>query len=130
MLTTDGATVTWQSPAVTVPYDVTNFINGTLLSNETVMRVVAARSFAIPANFAGSIAVATTAPAASSVFAVRKNGVQIASIAYSAGSTSGVFSSTPQITFNVGDQLSVTAPSTPDTTLASIAITIAGVRTA
>lgn len=128
VLATDGANVSWQNSVAQVPYDITNFINGTLMSNEMVMRVVVTRSFSVPANFADSRAVATNVGSAAAVFAIRKNGVQIATLTYAAGSPTGAFSASPAITFNVGDQLSITAPAAPDATLGSIAITVAAIR--
>jgi len=126
----NSVTLTVPPGSVTIPatpYDISNFINGTLLSNETVMRVVVVRSFNVPANFSASLAYCSTAATASAVFSIRKNGVQISTITFAPGAQTGTFSAMSAITFNIGDQITITAPATPDTTLAGIAITLAGV---
>lgn len=126
----NAVTLTIPSGAVSIPatpYDVSNFINGTMLANEQILRVVVVRSFTVPANFSASLAFCTTTATNTVVFSVRKNGVQISTITYAAGSQTGVFSAMSSITFNIGDQITITAPATPDPTLADIAITLAGI---
>lgn len=110
------------------PYDVSNFINGKPLASEILIRTVIVRAISLQANFAGCLAYCSTAAAAAATLAILKNGVQVGTITFAIGAKSGTFSTSSAITFNVGDQLVVTAPSTVDATLSDISISLYGTQ--
>ncbi len=103
-----------------LPYDVIFSAFGTPAANESVFRMVAPRAFAIPADFANSVAYATTPATAQAVFAVKKNGAVVATVTFAAGAQFGVFSSQQAIVFGRGDRLVISAPPTADAVLADI----------
>ena len=118
-LTWDGSNLNVNSsPVVTkssaastglTAYDLSNFINGKPLSNEIVMRVMMVRSCSFAGNFAGSYAVAGTAPTAAAGVSmiIYKQGVAIGTLTFAQNSTSGVFTTTggSAISFIAGNQL-------------------------
>lgn len=77
------------------------------------------------ANMAGSLAKAGAAATGSPALALLKNGVQFGTLTYSG--TTGTFS-TPATSFAIGDLLEVTAPVSPDATLARLSVTLFGTR--
>ncbi|MGP9819170.1 hypothetical protein ACTZWW_04065 [Salinarimonas sp. NSM] len=94
--------------------------------------VVATFPLRAPANFAAptpaapterSYARAVTAATASTVFSVRKNGVQFGTITFAVGATAGTFAAT-ETTFAPGDVISVRGPDIPDATLADVSVTL------
>ncbi len=107
------------------PYDFFTNTIGSPVANAAVARFVVGRNFTTPLNLVGSQAVAEVAATASTVFSVNKNGVQFATITYGIGSAFGIFSGTAE-SFIPGDKLTIVAPSTPDTTLASLTFNIVG----
>ena len=112
----------------TVPYDVATFVSGKPGASEKVLSLKAVTAFTIPANFTGSVGVATTAASASTVFSIKKNGTQVTTVTFAAAGTTGTFAAVGSATsITVGDVLTVEAPSTGDATLADIMFTIKGV---
>lgn len=79
---------------------------------------------AIPYSFASttarSTARASVAATASTMFVVRRNGTQVATVTFAAGATVGVWSA--GVTWADGDFAVVEGPATPDATLADITI--------
>ena len=76
----------------------------------------------------GGILEAKTAATGSSVFSVQKNSVEVATITVSASGTSGVFAATSGSTISLtdGDLVEVFGPSTADSTLADVDLTLVG----
>lgn len=110
------------------PFDLTAFYPGVPPASVKVTRVPFARAVTFPANFAGSIGIASVAATASTVFDVRKNGSSIGSITFAAGATTATFSTTGAVSLAAGDYLSIWTPSTPDATLADPGFVLAGSR--
>lgn len=101
-------------------------------SLDIVCKHIAARTFQIGANFANSLAVATTAATATSQFLVERvvGGVatQVGTLTFAAGATTGVFASVggTSIVFERGQVFRMKSPEIRDATLANIDITICG----
>lgn len=108
-------------------YDIPIQCIGVPLSSEVLYLFAAPRAFTLPAGAPNSIAVAETAATGSPVFTINKNGTQIGSFAFSAGTTAA-FTLSATTHFAAGDILTVVAPATQDATLANIAITLAATR--
>ena len=70
-----------------------------------------------PTGFAGSVGRVKTAPAGSVSFSIQQNGAQIGTMNFAAGQRSATFTLAGGITFQIGDTLSVVAPSPQDATL-------------
>ena len=104
----------------TLPYDIYASTYGVSADADIVTRFISARAFTIPANFAGAVAKAGTASTASAVFAVKKNGTQVATVSFTAGNVNGTFSTQAAIGVAVGDVFTIEAPATADTTLADV----------
>jgi hypothetical protein len=98
-----------------------------------VLQLVTPRAITIPASFTGSKAVAAVASTSSAVFTIKRwntaysSSTTLGTITFSAGNKVGVIaqSGSGTMPFAVGETLEITAPSPQDSTLASIAITIA-----
>ena len=76
--------------------------------------------YAFTSTVARSVARARVAATASTVFVVKRNGTQVATITFAAGATVGVWSSA--VVWADGDFATIEAPTTPDATLADITI--------
>jgi hypothetical protein len=81
------------------------------------------------ANFSGSVAHAGTNPTASATYDVAQNGSSIGSLVISTSGTA-TFTTTSGTAkaFSASDILSITAPSSQDSTLSDVTITLAGTR--
>jgi hypothetical protein len=110
-------------------YDLGTYIEGTMTASEVVYRFVAPRGFSIPIGAAPSQGLAGIAATASSVFTLKRNGTSFGTMTIAAAGTVATFSVTTAVTFVVGDVLEVDAPSSADTTLANVSITICATRT-
>lgn len=125
----DGTSVTISngvisaSGSASVPYDLAFSVFGKPTASENIFRMTSARAFTIPANFAASLAKASVAATAQTVFAISKNGAQVATITFAASGTTGTFSTQGAVSFAIGDKISVSAPGSADATLADIDFT-------
>lgn len=106
---------------------VSTYQNGAPTASQVILRYLTAEAWTLPANMTGSRIDVGTAPTATATLDVQRNGVSVGSIgittglSYSFSTTSG----TSKV-FAAGDILSVVAPSSPDATLAKIALTLTG----
>lgn len=113
------------------PYDLTLWQAGKPDADQVLMKAKLARAVTFAANFSGSTAApADVAATADTVFSINKNGAQVGTATYAAGSTSVTFASTgaAAVSFAVGDVLTVVAPASQDATLSGVAIVLAGGR--
>lgn len=98
----------------------------------TASEVLLRHSFAEPVRIAADLAgwrfTGATNATASTVFTVAKNGVAIGTITIAAGGVVATFVAASDTDFDVGDVLTITAPATPDATLANFGITTYGTR--
>lgn len=109
----------------TLPYDIVIPIFGKPKADDIIFRFKTPRVFTIPANFAGSIAHASTPATTKSDFIVQVNGTVIMKITFNPGSNTGVFSMTSEkITLNVGDVMLIVAPQQQDATLEQLDFSI------
>lgn len=113
----------------TQPYDVVCSLPGKPGASALVLLLTFTRAVTFAGNFAGSAGTVGTNPAATAVYTVNKNGSSIGTISISTGGVF-TFSTTAGATesFASGDRMTITAPSSQDTTLADVAITLAGTR--
>lgn len=145
-LTSDGTNVSWADsgpiysagPGITINgntisstiYDISLGLQGTL-STGNIFLMVSTRNFSIPAGATGSKAICLVAPTSTTTFTIFKKvgasaAQSIGTIAFQAGVTTGTFTFASQISF-VPDDLLYIQSLVADTTLADVAITIAGI---
>jgi hypothetical protein len=125
VLTSNGASSapTWQTFGGIG--DMAIFVSGIPTANQLLFKMAIARAVTIPAGATLSQAVAGTAATASYTLSLNKNGVSFGTVNFAASSAVGTFTVASSTTFAAGDVISVVAASTPDTTLADVAITLA-----
>lgn len=127
--TTNGLTVVSESgQAATRVYDIGTFCAGAPSADEKLLRFNYPRAVDLPANLVDSIVTAQVAATAQTDFVVTLNGSGIGTIRFAAAGTTATFIGFAAQSISPGDVLMITAPSTPDVTLADIAFTIAGTR--
>lgn len=110
-----------------IKYDIAFCLYGNPLPGVLSM-FVADVAFALPGSSVG-YAKAITAATASTVLTFAKNGTQIGTITFGAGSTTGTIAIGSPTTFAPGDYLTISGPSTADSTLATIGVTFTGSQT-
>jgi hypothetical protein len=110
------------------PYDIALFAAGKPTASALMMRFVFARSISFQVNLAGSVASVGTAATGSTVFSLAKNAGSIGNVTFAGAATTGTFNVAAAQSFAIGDVLTVTAPASPDATLADLSITLSGLR--
>jgi hypothetical protein len=80
----------------------------------------------IPAGLTGSQGSAGIAATASTVLTLKKNTTSIGTATWAAAGTEPTFAAASLTSFAIGDVLSITAPASPDATLADISLSIVG----
>lgn len=125
-LVSDGTN--WQVSLCTAIQNVTlapNFSG--VLSNAAKYTFKAPWAFVLPASLTGSQAVIGTNPTGTLTLTLNKNGSSIGTIAFSTSGTPTItFAS--QVTFAVGDVLTIVGPGTADATGADIGLTLVGTQ--
>ncbi len=113
----------------TQPYDVVCSLPGKPGASATVLLLTFTRAVTFAGNFAGSAGTVGTNPTATATYTVNKNGSSIGTVVVSTGGVV-TFTTTAGATefFVSGDRMTITAPSSQDSTLADVAITLAGTR--
>ena len=109
-------------------YDLGFYMEGLFVGNQRLFTFVAVHPFKIPIDVAVKT-FAGTPPNNDTHFILKKNGVQFATLAFSAGSPVGVLTIPGDTQFNVGDRFEVINAPNPDTAFRDVAITFSGVRT-
>jgi hypothetical protein len=115
--------------ALSASYDLGGTWAGTLPASQVLLRYPFPRSVSFPAGLTGSQASAAVAATASTVIDIRKNGASVGSMTFAAAGTTATFTMASAQTFAAGDVLSLHAPATPDSTLATVGWSLAGTRT-
>ena len=98
------------------PYDIATSVFGRPAANEVILRMKAGRAFTI-SSIVATAGVAGTV--GSTVFTVLKNGSNIGTITFAVSGTTGT-STVSDVSFAIGDVLTITAPETANATLADI----------
>jgi len=109
--------------------DIPGSFEGKPTASQVVFRMVAGRAFDLPASMTGSNFKADVAATTSTVFSIRKNGVEGATMTMAAAGTTGTFTNAAADSFAAGDVLTVVAPATPDATLADMGWVLVGTLT-
>lgn len=112
------------------PFDMSSFYPGIPTASAVVLRVPIARAVTFAANFAGSYFSASANATGSTVFDVKNGGTTIGTITIGAGGTTATFATTGGTSkaFAAGEVLIITAPASPDATLADPGFVLSGTR--
>lgn len=97
---------------------------GNLNAGRTLETYTFAEQATFPVGLKGSVASAEVVAGATAQFEILKNGTVVGAINFAAGSGAATFTMVSATTFNVGDILSVTAPTPQDSTLAGVSWTL------
>lgn len=109
-------------------YDLAAEYNGVLSSHLLLMHHIFTRQVTFPSGLSGSMGSASTPATTQCDFDIKKNGANVGTMRYPAGSASATFLMASQQTFSAGDILKVVSPVTPDATLSDITFTLFGSR--
>jgi hypothetical protein len=101
---------------------------GTPSEDEELFRYTFTDTVEYPADLGVTQANARTAATAETVFSIQKDDVEFATITFEAASDVGTMGTSDATTFIAGETLSVVAPSSVDSTLAYISMTLAANR--
>lgn len=107
-------------------YDIAFTCEGVPTSSQVVLRFVAVRPFTFPVGLSGSKGKAGTAATAQTVFDIQVNAISKGSITFAAAGTVPTFTFTSAVNIVEGDLVTVIAPSSADSSIAGIAVTLLG----
>ncbi|UKZ10787.1 hypothetical protein CZP2022_64 [Vibrio phage C-ZP2022] len=110
----------------TTLFNIKCFIQDTTDDDEEIFIEVVTQDFVFKQNFPNSVAVAATAAEADTSLVILHGVTQIGTINFAAGSTSGTFVSTGDVSVTTGDLIALKQNGTADKTLANISITLEG----
>lgn len=113
------------------PVDIQASVSGDVPADAVLVGLMPfATATTFPADFAGSQAVAGTAPTLDAVFEVYKNASVVGTITFVEATTSAVFATSGglPVSFAPGDTIRIIGPASADATLADIGIALAGTR--
>lgn len=103
---------------------VTSFANGYLGDAELFAKVIMTDTFTLNQSAPGSYAQSVTPAAADTVISIEKNGAQIGTITFSAGSTDGVFDVPSDVVYVISESIGLRQVGAADATLSDVAISI------
>jgi hypothetical protein len=107
-------------------FDLVVWKSGKPISNEVIFKAKFPRTVTFHINFAGSTGVSVETATSSTTFSIKKNNVQIGTANFAAGTSVATFTLTTETSFEPTDIITISAPSTPDTTLSSISFILQG----
>lgn len=127
--TTDGMTVMKLAASGGVdPFDMMMFFPGAPGDAALMVRLVASFEFTLPSGLSGSYASGTTVSTGTpATLTMKKNGSSIGTINFNASAT-GTFTFASDVTFSVGDVLTIENQATADATLTNISISLKGTK--
>lgn len=109
-------------------YDLGGGIGGKPSAGEEIFRLPMVRAVDFPDDLAGSRGSAgTTGTSTSSVFSIKKNGTQFATMTFAAGAATATFATgSAAESFAAGDVLTIVAPDPANSTLADVSFMLKG----
>lgn len=110
------------------PYDIGAMVTGVPDADAVCLRYAFPREVTFAADFDLSQGVAGVAATAQTDFDIQQNGVSVGTMTFAASATTATFDMDDETVFEVGDVLTVVAPSPADATLADISFVLAGTR--
>lgn len=110
------------------PFTIGCFFTTTPEADEVLLRYTFAEDVDFADDFAGSVGNIATNPDSSLVLTVSRNGSGIGTITISTGGSFTFATTGGAESFDAGDEITITAPSTPDVTAAEASFTLKGTR--
>jgi hypothetical protein len=107
-------------------YDASGSILGKPTDGAVVWRFITPRAFTLPAGLTGSQAYASTNSTGAQVLSIKKNGVEVGTMNWSAGNGTGSFTFASSQSFAAGDILTVVNQATADATFGDAQFTLVG----
>ncbi len=111
-----------------ISYDVGSNFAGVPIASEVIMRYLAPRPFRLPAGLTNSQGRAGVAATAQTDFDIQRNGSSVGTMSFAIAAQVPTFTMATLTDFAISDRLEIVGPATPDSTLADIAVTLAGTR--
>ena len=102
--------------------------DGTLTANQSCLRLYPATAYTFPAGLTGSTFYAEAAATANATLTLKNNGSSVGTVVFPASSAVGTASVSSSFTVSPGNPLTLTAPASPDATLAGVSATLVGTR--
>jgi len=131
-ITTVGAGLSLASGTITTvgqqPVEKSCFATGIFTASQVLYYNKASIAYTIASGTTNQYFTLMTAATGSCTFTLLKNGTSFGTIAVAASGTTGTFTISSPVSFAVGDVLTMTAPSSADTTAAGAALSLYGVR--
>jgi hypothetical protein len=106
--------------------DISLFVSSTPADAAVLLLHIANSAFTLPASLTGSNAYANTASAAGATFSIEKNDVSIGTVDFTTAVKAAGFTFASDVSFAVGDRLTLVNQGTADTTLADISVNLRG----
>lgn len=116
----------WAAVPSSATYRVGFFFTTTPTASEVLLRHVFTDAVTFPDEFVGAVGNVGTNPAASFVLTVAKNGATVGTITISTAGAFAFVTTGTTVAFAAGDVMTITGPSSADTTIANVAITLKG----
>ena len=110
------------------PYDLSAMYPGIPTPSVLMLRIPLSRNVLFPAGLTGSRGTATANATGTTSFDIALNGATVATMTFAAGASTATFTAASAINAVAGDILSITAPSSPDATLADVGFVLSGTR--
>jgi hypothetical protein len=107
-------------------YGIVLFYPASPIADELMLLHVLTQQVVFRAGLARSKAVSVTGATAETVFSLKHDNTEKATITFAAGQSVGTFTAAADFTIPVGGKFTVHAPATADATLADISITVEG----
>ena len=124
----DGTDINEVTIAGSNPYDIGGSIVGSPTDGAVLLRYPVPRAVRFFSGMSLSKGVAGTAATASSVFSIKKNGAEFATMTFAGSAATATFACATTTDFSAGDVLTLVAPATADATLADIGFALSGLR--
>ena len=99
-----------------VIYDIAGSTLSTPTDGAVLMRLSVGRSFVLPDGLAGSKAESIVPSTGAAAYPIKQNGTPVGTIDFATGNNDATFTFSGDVTFAVGDILTVEAPATADAT--------------
>jgi hypothetical protein len=107
-------------------YGIVPFYPGQPDGGELMLLHVLTQAVKFSAGLPESKAVAVTAATAETIFSIKHDGTEVATVTFAAGQSTGTFTAAASFVIPVDGKFTITAPATADATLADIAFTVVG----
>lgn len=104
------------------------FVAGKPANAALLFAILPSVEASFPVNFIGSRAKAGVAATAQTVLSIRRNGIQVGTITFAAGSAMGVFAAAAEVVVGIADELTIENQAVADATLADVRFALHGTR--